>query len=201
MRTITDASKAALAAGQIVKPFYLVAIEFTSGMFYAWTGINTLVWNSIDWEGFGDFVGVSAITQTADLSAEGITLSLSGINSGDISSAISDVATYLTVDVWLGFLDSSNAVIVDPVHCFSGHVDVPTVQDDGETATISITAENDLLILSQSSQRRYTNDDQQIIYPTDLGFQFVPTVQAWNGAWGGKNGGNTTGAPGWQSFF
>lgn len=189
MRTITDASAAALAAGQVVKPFYLVAVEFTSGMFYAWTGINTLVWNSIDWQGVGDLGGVSAITQTADLSAEGITLSLSGINSGVVSSAISDVATYLTVDVWLGFLDSTGAVIVDPVHVFSGHVDVPTVQDDGETATISITAENDLLILSQSSQRRYTNDDQQITYPTDLGFQYVSVVQAWNGAWGGKNGG------------
>lgn len=191
MRTITTAAQNALTAGQVVKPFYLVAIQFTSGMFYAWTGINTLVWNSIDWEGLGDLAGVSAITQTADLTAEGITVSLSGIPSGDVSSAISDVATYLTVDVWLKFLDSSNAVIVDPVHVFSGHVDVPTVQDDGATATISITAENDLLILSQSSQRRYTNDDQQIIYPTDNGFQYVPTVQAWNGAWGGKNGGGT----------
>ena len=190
MRTITTAAQNALAAGQVVKPFYLVAIEFTSGMFYAWTGINTLVWNSIDWEGVGDLGGVSAITQTSDLTAEGITLSLSGIPAGNVSSAISDVATYLTVDVWLGFLDSTGAVIVDPVHVFSGHVDVPTVQDDGETATISITAENDLLMLSQSSMRRYTNDDQQITYPTDLGFQYVPTVQAWNGAWGGKNGGN-----------
>jgi len=170
-------------------------------MFRAWTGINTLVWNSYNWEGVGDLGGVSAITQTADLSAEGITLSLSGIPSGNVSSAISDVATYLTVDVWLGFLDASNAVIVDPVHVFAGHVDVPTVQDTGETATISITAENDLLILSKSSQRRYTNDDQQIIYPTDTGFQFVPSVQAWNGGWGGKNGGDTTGAPGWNSFY
>jgi hypothetical protein len=200
MRTMTDAATAALTAGTI-SPFYLAAIEFTSGMWRAWTGVGTLVWNAYDWTGVGDLGGVSAITQTADLSAEGITLSLSGINSSDVGSAISDVATYLTVDVWLGFLDSTGAVIVDPVHCFSGHVDVPTVQDDGETATISITAENDLLILSQSSQRRYTNDDQQIIYPTDLGFQFVPTVQAWNGAWGGKNGGSTSGAPGQGHFF
>jgi hypothetical protein len=191
MRTMTDAAKAAIAAGVVVKPFYLVAIQFTSGMYRAWTGTGTITWDSFDWTGTGDLMGVSAITQTADLSAEGITIALSGINSTNVGSVVSDVATYLTVDVWLGFLDSSNAIVVDPVHVFGGHVDVPTVQDDGDTATISITAENDLLILSKASMRRYTNDDQQIIYPTDTGFQYVPTVQAWNGSWGGKNSGGT----------
>ena len=201
MRSLTTAALAALAAGTVA-PVYLVALQFDSGTKYCWTGIGTVVWNSQDWEGMGDLLGVSAITQTASLSSESTTISLSGLNSDDVSSVMSDVSTLSTADVWLGFLDlSTSAIIADPDHCFSGHLDVPTLQDDGPTATISITCENDLLRLAQSSMRRYTQDDQAIVYPTDTGFNYVPSVQAWNGAWGGKNGGTTTGAPGWNHIF
>jgi hypothetical protein len=199
MRTITTAALAALVA-PTVQPVYLVACEFTSGVDYMWTGIGTVVWDGFEWEGMGDLLGVSSITQTAELSAEGISISMSGINAGDVSSAISDVATYLTVDVYLGFL-SAGVIIVDPVHVFSGHLDVPSLQDNGDTATISITAENDLILLTKSSMMRYTNDCQQIFFPLDTGFQYVPSVQQWNGAFGGTNGNSTSGAPGQSSFF
>jgi hypothetical protein len=199
MRTISDAVLAAMAA-PTVQPCYLVALAFTSGIKYMWTGTGTILWNGFDWTGQGDLLGVSSMTQTSDLSAEGITISMSGIAPENISSVISDMATNLTCDVWLGFL-SGNAIIADPVHCFSGHTDVGTVQDEGAKATISITAENDLLLLTRSSNRRYTNDDQQIEYPTDTGFIYVPSVSAWSGTWGGLNGGSTKGAPGDNAFF
>ena len=189
MRTITTAALAALVA-PTVQPVYLVACGFTSGIDYLWTGSGTVAWNGQDWSGQGDLLGVSSITQTSDLSAEGITISLSGINPANVSSTISDVATYVTVDIYLGFL-SGGAIIANPVHVFSGHLDVPTIQDDGDTATISISAENDLLILGRSSMRRYTNDDQQILFPLDTGFQYVPVVQAWKGNWGTTDGGKT----------
>ncbi len=199
MRDISSTALAALSAGTVA-PFYLVAIAFTSGTYRAWTGVNTVVWNSYEWTGTGDLLGVSAITQTSDLSAEGITIELSGLNSDDVSSIINEVQQNAALDVWYGML-SSGAIIADPVHCFSGHIDVPTIQDDGDKATISITAENELITLSRASQRRYTQDNQQIDFPLDTGFQYVPSVQLWNGAWGGKNGGSTSGAPGGNSFF
>jgi len=201
MRSMTSGALAALVAGTVA-PVYLLALQFDSGTKYMWTGIGTVLWNGQDWEGKGDFLGVSQITQTSDLQAESITISLSGFDSGDISSVMSDMSTLSTCDVWLGFLNLSTKAIIDaPDHCFSGHADVATIQDEGDKAAISITCENDLLKLKQSSQRRYTNDDQAIAYPTDKGFQYVPVVQAWDGAWGGKNGGSTSGAPGAGQIF
>lgn len=188
MRAMTTEFQAALAAG-VVAPVYFVAITYVSGTKYVWTGYNTIAWNGHDWEGQGDLMGVSSITQTGDLNAEGITISFSGIDAGNVSSAMSDVAALLPVTVWFGLRNvTTGSIIVDPVQCFSGFVDVPTLQDDGEGPMISITAENDLIILSQASERRYTNDDQQIDYPTDTGFQYVSWVQLWNGAWGGAGG-------------
>jgi len=189
MRSLTTDMQAAIVAG-VLAPAYFVALQFDSGTKYMWTGVGTVLWNGQDWEGQGDFLGVSQITQTSDLSAESITISLSGLNADDVSSAMTDVSHLSTADVWLAFL-SGGSIIDTPDHTFSGHLDVPTIQDDDNgNATISITCENDLIKLKQASMRRYTNDDQAILYPTDTGFQYVPSVQSWNGAWGGKNGGN-----------
>jgi hypothetical protein len=199
MRTISPAALAALTANT-VSPVYLVAMQFTSGTKFMWTGVNNVIWDGEEWEGQGDFMGVSSITQTSELSAEGITVSLSGINAPDVSSAMTDVATYLSVDVYLGFL-SAGAIVVDPVHCFSGHLDVVTLSDDGDSATISITAENDLILLTKSSMRRYTQDDQALDFPLDQGFQYVPWLCTWNMAFGGTNGGSTSNAPGETSYF
>ena len=193
MRSMTSGALAALVGGTVA-PVYLVALEFDSGTKYMWTGHNTVTWNGHDWEGQGDFLGISQITQTAKLQSESMTISLSGIDSGNVSSAMTDVSTLSTVDVWLGFLDLTTKAIIDaPNHCFSGHMDVPTLLDDGDKATISISCESDLIKLKLASNRRYTDDDQRISYPTDDGFKYVAAVQLWNGAWGGSGGHTVSG--------
>jgi len=192
MRSLTTAAQTAIAAGN-VQPFYLVSVAYPSGTAYYWTGIGTIVWDSQEWTGAGDLTGVSAITQTSDTNAEGITLTFNGANSDTVSSVISEANQTVPVIIYLGFLDSTGVIVVDPVQCFYGNVDVPTLQDDGETVDISITCENALIALSGSSQRRYTQASQAIDYPTDKGFQYVPIVQQWNGAWGGKGGSAVSG--------
>lgn len=201
MRSLTSDVLAAIVAGTVA-PVFLAALQFDSGTKYMWTGVNTVLWNGQDYEGQGDFLGLSQITLTSDLQAESITISLAGPNADDVSSVMTDMSTLSTADVWLGFLDlTTHAILADPDHCFSGHLDVATIQDEGDVLSISLTCENDLIKLKQASMRRYTNDDQAITYPTDTGFQWVPAVQAWDGAWGGKNGGSTSGAPGGNRIF
>src|SRR5439155_22886454 len=104
--------------------------------------------------------------------------------SGLVSSTLTECRQNQTVNVYFGMLDSAGAIIVDPLKCFGGTMDVPTVQDNGPSVTISITAENPLIGLQRASQRRYTLDDSQIDYPTDTGFSFVPQIQSWDGTWG-----------------
>lgn len=197
MRNISSGVLAELSAGRC-RPFYLAEIQFTSGVSRMWTGIGNITWNSQTWIGLGSLAQVSAISQNSDVSAENITLTLSGIPSDLVSQAINECRQNYSVQVWLGFLNDSNQIIVDPVLLFSGHMDVPTVQDGGETCTILITAENPLVDLQRSSSRRYTHDDQQIAFPGDRGFQFVASIQTWNGVWGrpGAGGGSSSGSGG-----
>jgi hypothetical protein len=196
-RTLTPALEAAIAAGK-VNPFYMAAIQFLSGPMYVWTGIGTITWNGHDWLGVGTLGGVSSIAQSSDVTAENITLTLSGIPSDMVSAAIGECRQNFSVEVWVGMMDDAGAIVLDPVRAFAGRMDVPTINDAGDSASISITAENPLVDLQRASERRYTHDDQQIDFPGDKGFQYVPAIQEWNGVWGkaGGQGGNSASGSG-----
>lgn len=189
MRNCSAAVLSAIGSGRMF-PLFLASIQFTTGTVYAWTGIGSLVWNGQTWTGLGEFAGVSAVQESNQVQADNITLSLNGIPSDLINDALNEVSQSYAVQVYLGFMDSTGAIIVDPVKCFQGFMDVPTVQDGGDTCTISITAENALVALQRASNRRYTTQDQHIDYPTDSGFQYVSGIQQWSGVWG-KAGGPT----------
>jgi len=191
MRDIASGVSTALASGK-VNPFLLASMDFVTGTIYVWTGIGTLTWGGHDWTGLGRFANVSAVTLTKEGTAEKITLSLSGIPPEYVDDAINETRGNKIAKLYLGFSDDSGAVISSPVLIAQGYTDVPTLTDSGESCTFSITIETPMVQLQNASLRRYTTDDQKIDYPTDLGFQYVPQIQQWDGVWG-KPGSNSAG--------
>src|SRR3546814_10063587 len=97
--------------------------------------------------------------------------------SSDLCSSDLDVLQGLPAKLWLGAMDSSGSVIADPYLVFEGLTDVAEIDEGGETATISISADNRLIDLERPRTRRYTQEAQQIDDATDLGFEFVPSLQ------------------------
>lgn len=183
MRNCSSGVLAALASGK-VHPFYMVDMQFTSGHSYMWTGYGSISWNGHTWVGLGNFGGVGAIQESNIVQADNVTLNLNGVPSALISEALNECSQQYKVRVYLGFLDDSGALITDPVKCFDGNMDVPTVQDGADTCSIAITAENLLVALQRASNRRYTKEDQRIDFATDKGFDYVPSIQDWSGIWG-----------------
>lgn len=124
--------------------------------------------------GLGWLAKVSAIPQTTKVQAQNIVLTLSGIPSSLVNEAIAQVRITGTVTIWYGFFDqSSGALLADPAQVFSGAIDVPSLNDSGDTSTISLSCENTLLSLNLAPNRRFDDPDQQIYVHGDLGFSFV----------------------------
>jgi hypothetical protein len=90
-----------------------------------------------------------------------------------VSEAIGQVRIAGTATIWLGLFDGNNNLLTDPVQVYAGGLDVPTLDDSGETCSISITCENPLLSLNLAPNRQFDDADQQIYYPGDLGFSMV----------------------------
>ena len=176
MRDMTSAYQAAISSAML-RPALFVQATFVSGPLYVWSGMGPITWNGQTWIGVGTLGTVSTIEEGSTVSAKGVTLTLSGLDPTLLTDVMEEFQVGLPALVYLGVFDATGALIADPVCCFSGRMDQPTIDISGTTASIAINCENRLVEMNVSVERRYTDEDQQLDYPGDLGFQFVNGIQ------------------------
>ena len=97
-----------------VSPFVAIDLDFDGGNFVAWTGYGNLTFGGTTYIGSGDFLNISNILENAEVQANNVTISLSGIPSTLISSSLNETYQGRSCKVYLGVLNSSNAVVSDP---------------------------------------------------------------------------------------
>lgn len=182
-RNVTTAFNDILVSDNL-SPFLAVDLSFDGGNFVAWTGYGNITFGGTTYIGGGDFLNVSQISETADIQANGINVTLSGIPSDLISSALNETYQGRSAKLYLGVLDANGAVVADPYLIFSGRMDTMGIEDTGDTANISLTAESRLIDLERSRERRYTSEDQKIDYPNDKGLEFIADLQDKEIVWG-----------------
>lgn len=167
-----------------LRPILLFEGEFATGFLRLWTGYGDLAWDDKTWTGAGTLIGVAPVQQTSDIRAAGTTVELNGIPSEVISIALSESRQGKEGTIWLGMLTEAGAVVEDPVILFRGKLDVPTIDDGGDTCRVAISYESRLIDLERPRERRYTPEDQAIDYPGDTGFDEVTKLQDTKVVWG-----------------
>lgn len=180
---ITTDQIAALNAST-VRPALFVQATFRSGPIFVWTGLGSIAWNGQTWVGLGALGSVSTIEEGTTVEAKGITLTLSGIDANLLTMVMGEFQVGLPVTVYLGLFDSNGALIDTPLTMWAGMMDQPTIDIDGQKASISIACENKLIEMNVAVDRRYTAEDQQIDFPGDKGFNFVNGIQDVTIYWG-----------------
>lgn len=171
-RDITSGMNTELLSS-ILRPVVLVKLEFDSGDVLVWNGIGTLSFNGDTYLGGGDLMSVGTSAESLELKAVGLEMALSGIPSSLLSIALGEDFQERRGTVWLGALDSSYTLVVDPEPVFSGRMDTMDIKEGAETSTIILTLENRLADMQRPSERSYTDLEQQLEFPGDLGFEFV----------------------------
>ncbi len=185
-RSLTTAVKDA-ASSQVVAPFFAVSADFPSGMVRIWAGVGELTFDSNTYEGVGEFLGIEAITETVDGSANGLALSLSGIPSDIRNPIIDDKYSGREAEVFMGCFDPNTGEILDdPITIFKGHMDTDFLREDGKTSTITLRVESRIVDLLRSREHRYTLEGQHTLKgtTTDDGLEFMPTMQETQVKWG-----------------
>ena len=183
---LTTALRDAYAADS-VKPYTLVEMETNSGYIRVWDGLGDLVHETNTYTGIGTLLGISTISESSIVEAVGATITLSGIPSASLSAALSSFRANLPAKVWIGAFNlSTGAQIADPYLVFQGFTDEVSLDEGGDTSTIQINLENRLVVLEIPLDRRFTDEDQKIDYPSDVGFEYVPSLQDAEISWGPK---------------
>jgi hypothetical protein len=186
-RNLSPAVLAAVAAPQKNLALFL-ELAFENETLWLWSGLGTTTSIGPAWDpaatfpygqvftGMGWMGRIESVPQTSELTAENMTLQLSGIPSELLGDVINSVRLTGSAALWLGFF-SNGLLLADPLQLWDGELDVPTVVDGAETCSVSITVENALLSLNLASNRRFTSLDQQLDYPGDTGFDYVSAMQ------------------------
>jgi len=182
-RAITTAMLDAMSS-QFFQPAFFVQIQLSTGTVYLWTGIGPISWNSQTWSGDGSLLSVgNQIEDAATVEARGMAITISGLNPTLLASMLGDVQLGLPIIVWLADM-SGGAPTDSPLILWGGAVDQPTVDVSGSTSALTINCENLLVSMNVPADRRYTQQDQQALYPGDLGCNFVTSCQEITIFWG-----------------
>ena len=186
-RDITSAFNTAIT-NKVVRPLIAIELDFSDGILRMWNGYGSITISingtSQTFTGAGDLLGLSGIEESDTLSMSGVTLTLSGIKSSLISTALSAQYTNRNGAIYLGLFDSSRNIVSDVYTLFKGKMDVLNISEGPATTVIQLKIESRLIVFEKASNRMYTLEDQKVDFPTDIGFEFIPDLQDKEIIWG-----------------
>lgn len=177
-RTVPAALLTALSQSE-VEPYYAVELDFDSTPLRLWTGYGDLTIGGSSYTGTGSLLTIDGLEEANDLSAKGITLTLSGISSSIVSLALQEPYQRRTAKIYFGTRDTTV-----PIEAFSGFMNTMSIQDGGDTSTITLTVDSKLVALERSSNRRYTHENHTARHSGDTFFSFVSQLQDRDVVWG-----------------
>jgi len=186
-RDITSAFNTAIKSTN-VRPIFAVELEISDGTLRLWGGYGSLTMtaggSSKTFTGTGDLLGFTPIQETSTLQMSGVTVSMTGIKSSIISTILSAQYTNRNGTVYMGLFDSSKSVIADVYTLFKGKMDVANIQEQADTSIVTLNIESRLVQFDLPLNRLYTLEDQQVDFPNDVGFEFIPDLQDKEIIWG-----------------
>jgi hypothetical protein len=171
-----------VSASQL-SPILLASFSFSTPL-RLWSGYGTITVGAVTYQGIGTLGTISPVEETTDLAARGINFQLSGVPTAYVSLALTENYQGKECSVLFGALDSTGALVASPVTIFAGRMDVMSINDDGQEASIIMTAENKLVDFRRPREVRYTHEEQQNLFSTDLGLEFVNAIQEKQIYWG-----------------
>lgn len=180
-----DAAQIALSKEDIYRPFVLVELQLDSGSVFVCSLDRNIDFSGNTYLGVGDFGKIGPTKETAQSESSGISMELTGIPDTYINITKDEEYHGRTVIVRQGFLDANFELsgIGDPPVLFQGIIDQMFIAL-GNTATVRLTAEDDWIRWEEPIKSLYTNEEQQHLFPGDLGLEFVNQVVDKELIWG-----------------
>lgn len=170
--TYTAAADAALSAS-VYREVIFVKIVFDDYTFLACNLTRDYVLSGDTYVGCGGIGSISVISESADVTADPVNLTLTGLN----TSLATDLRDFnhqgAPVTIQVGFFDVDETIIPDPVTVFTGFVDTMAMSLD-TTLSINIQADSYLRLFFRGPDgHRRMQADQEQIFVGDLGLEFA----------------------------
>jgi hypothetical protein len=163
-------------------------------------GTGTITFGANNYLGVGKFGGVSDIDEDAQLRPSGVSVTLSGVDAGLVSSAVTEAYHGRAITIYQGFLNvSTGALVADPETVFKGLMDFMTVDLGQNTGSITVQCEGEMARWLRHNSSLYTHESQQALFAGDRGFDQIPFLQNRKIDWSKSNVWQSTSAQAWAA--
>lgn len=188
MRTGTPAQQAALFSD--ATSFCLLVKLDISPPVYICSMDYDLQWDGHTWLGAGGMAFMEEIKEQTALEMTTLRVGLNGTSSANMALAMLTPMQGRLCTVYFAVLDANHRPVDTPMVEYKGYIDAPAIVDDrmNSKLTISITVESRLGAMLQKRSWRFTDADQQKLYPGDKFFEFIPQMTEKVFAWGKRYG-------------
>lgn len=182
-----DSSIVTALGEDLTYPFLAVKGFFDSGNVRVWSGNEDATIEGETYIGAGSLIQVSDIKETAELSSNGVSVTISGMDATVLNLALTENYQNRKLIVLVGFLDGGTNEIKGVMNMFTGRMISMNISDSTTTSTIVINAENRLIDMRRPSKLRYTSESQKFISSTDTSFNRVMQMIDKEIVWGRKS--------------
>lgn len=158
----------------------LVELEYNTTTFRAWSGSTTRTFMGNSFTGVGDLGTMGDIKESGDLTGASAEFALNGASPALVTLALTEARLGKTAKAWLALFDAADNLIDGDsglIPIYDGDMEVPVVEKGPERSIITQRAVSDFKAVRRTIVRRYTDQDQQIDFPGDVGLEFISTLR------------------------
>lgn len=183
-------------------PLHLIEVYLDSATYYVTDNFRDITYSSNTYTALGFFLNFDTIEESAAISASKITLGLSGVDQQYTNLFLTEHYIDRRVVIRKAFINTSNALVADPVVIFDGRMDNPVITEDTDSglATVAVTVSNQFVDFEKTPGRYTNHENQQLYYPGDRGFIYASQIikdivwgQEFNGGTRVEGAGSLTG--------
>lgn len=177
MRELNSAGQALLArliAGEQIPIVQLVEAAVSPTQYLCTAGLP-LQWGGHTWQPLG--LQIEPVNHSAGTEVDSMAFTLPGVTADQLALALVEQVEGKDVRIYDALVDPATGEVADAVLAWAGTLNVPGLQD-GADATVTWTAEHRALQALRAKPSRYTNDEQQRLFPGDTSLNFDPATDA-----------------------
>jgi hypothetical protein len=153
-------------SGDSIELFFAVNFQMDDETVGFWTGYGDITVDSIVYTGAGEMLSFSEISEDNEISANGVTVILAGLDSTAKDLALDQEYQYRKAEIIVGSLN--NYPTIQSYKLFVGLIDKVSIDDGPESSTVSVFLENRLIDLNRPRVLHYTNEEQKHFSPNRI---------------------------------
>lgn len=177
MKVLSQATLDLITSGKPIPMLLLIEMHFATGSVYMNSGMYDIEWNSQTWIGLQGLGRVEAVDEAIG-ELQPLRYSMMAADITAVAEALGTPVQGRPVTAHLMFLDPVAHTILDVSRIWTGTMDQMAYEEgfDGSSVTqpaISVTAEHRGITFTIPNAVRYTDADQQRLYPGDVSLEYV----------------------------